>query len=75
MQTTREMADNFLESQKEIINSLQSASLPPIEAANRGAKRKVTICNIDIRINYNLLKLLYELIKLTQKFNILLLYD
>src|ERR671939_816087 len=35
IQTAREIADNFLESQKEIINSLQSAWLPQIDAANR----------------------------------------
>jgi hypothetical protein len=29
------MADNYLESQREIINSMQSACLPQIEAANR----------------------------------------
>jgi len=29
------MADNYLESQREIINSMQSALLPQIEAANR----------------------------------------
>ena len=29
------MADNYLESQREIINSLQSALVPQIEAANR----------------------------------------
>ena len=31
----REIADNFLDSQKEIINSFQSAWLPQIEAANK----------------------------------------
>ncbi len=35
IQAAREIADNYLESQKEIINSLQSAWLPQIEAANR----------------------------------------
>jgi hypothetical protein len=35
IQAAREMADNYIESQKEIINSLQSAWLPHIEAANR----------------------------------------
>ena len=29
------MADNYLESQREIINSLQSALVPQVEAANR----------------------------------------
>ena len=29
------MADNYLESQREIINSLQSAMVPQIEAANK----------------------------------------
>jgi hypothetical protein len=31
----RQMADNYLESQREIINSMQSALVPQIEAANR----------------------------------------
>ena len=35
IQAARQMADNYLESQKEIINSVQSALLPQIEAANR----------------------------------------
>ena len=35
IQATREIADNYLESQKEIINSLQSALVPQMEAANR----------------------------------------
>jgi hypothetical protein len=35
IQAARETADNYLESQKEIINSLQSAWVPQIEAANR----------------------------------------
>jgi hypothetical protein len=35
IQITREIADNYLESQKEIINSLQSAWIPQIEATNR----------------------------------------
>jgi Protein of unknown function (DUF2795) len=35
IESTREIADNFLESQKEIINSLQSALRPQIEATNR----------------------------------------
>src|SRR5689334_471756 len=35
IQAARQMADNYLESQREIINSLQSALLPQIEAANR----------------------------------------
>ncbi|HEY9491132.1 MAG TPA: hypothetical protein VIP56_04035, partial [Nitrososphaeraceae archaeon] len=35
IQTAREIADNYLESQKEIINSFQSSCLPQIEAANR----------------------------------------
>ena len=35
VQASREIADNFLESQKDIINSLQSAWLPQIEAINR----------------------------------------
>ena len=34
IQAARQMADNYLESQKEIINSLQSAWIPQIEAAN-----------------------------------------
>ncbi|MFL6422537.1 MAG: hypothetical protein ACJ71R_02975, partial [Nitrososphaeraceae archaeon] len=33
IQTAREIADNFLESQKEIINSLQSAWVPAVENA------------------------------------------
>jgi hypothetical protein len=35
IQAAKQMADNYLESQREIINSLQSAWLPQIEAANR----------------------------------------
>src|SRR6187200_2376326 len=35
IQAARQMADNYLESQREIINSLQSAMVPQIEAANR----------------------------------------
>ena len=35
IQAARQMADNYLESQREIINSLQSALLPQVEAANR----------------------------------------
>ena len=35
IQAARQMADNYLESQREIINSLQSALVPEIEAANR----------------------------------------
>jgi hypothetical protein len=35
IQAARQMADNYLESQREIINSMQSAMVPQIEAANR----------------------------------------
>ena len=35
IQAARQMADNYLESQREIINSMQSALLPQIEATNR----------------------------------------
>src|SRR6266508_4449233 len=35
IQAARQMADNYLESQREIINSLQSALVPQIEVANR----------------------------------------
>ncbi|MGA9151885.1 MAG: hypothetical protein WBZ36_15005 [Candidatus Nitrosopolaris sp.] len=35
LQTSREIADNYIESQKEIINLLQSSWIPQIEAANR----------------------------------------
>jgi hypothetical protein len=35
IQAARQMADNYLESQREIINSMQSAFVPQIEAANR----------------------------------------
>jgi hypothetical protein len=35
IQAARQMADNYLESQREIINSFQSALVPEIEAANR----------------------------------------
>jgi hypothetical protein len=35
IQSARETADNYIESQKEIINSLQSAWMPHIEKANR----------------------------------------
>ena len=35
IQAARQMADNYLESQREIINSFQSALLPQVEAANK----------------------------------------
>lgn len=35
LQTSREIADNYIESQKQIINLLQSSWIPQIEAANR----------------------------------------
>jgi vacuolar-type H+-ATPase subunit H len=35
IQAARQMADNYLESQREIINSVQSSLLPQVEAANR----------------------------------------
>src|SRR6476646_917829 len=35
IQAARQMADNYLESQREIINSMQSALVPQVEAANR----------------------------------------
>jgi hypothetical protein len=35
IQAARQMADNYLESQREIINSMQSTLVPQIEAANR----------------------------------------
>jgi catalase (peroxidase I) len=35
IQAARQIADNYLESQREIINSVQSALVPQIEAANR----------------------------------------
>jgi catalase (peroxidase I) len=35
IQAARQMADNYLELQREIINSMQSALVPQIEAANR----------------------------------------
>src|SRR5438067_4720788 len=35
IQAARQMADNYLESQREIINSMQSALLPQVEAVNR----------------------------------------
>jgi len=35
IQASREIADNYIESQKQIINSLQSALVPQIEKANR----------------------------------------
>jgi catalase (peroxidase I) len=35
IQAARQMANNYLESQRESINSMQSALLPQIEAANR----------------------------------------
>jgi hypothetical protein len=35
IQAARQMADNYLESQREIINSMQSAMIPQIEAANK----------------------------------------
>jgi predicted component of type VI protein secretion system len=35
IQASREIADNYIESQKQIINSLQSAWVPQIEEANR----------------------------------------
>ena len=42
IQAARQMADNYLESQREIINSLQSALVPEIEAANRPDKSNWT---------------------------------
>jgi hypothetical protein len=35
VQASREIADNYIESQKQIINSLQSAWVPQIEEANK----------------------------------------
>jgi hypothetical protein len=35
IQAARQMADNYLECQRELINSIQSACVPQIEAANR----------------------------------------
>src|SRR6187551_1856119 len=35
IQAARQMADNYLECQREIINSLQSAMVPQIDAANK----------------------------------------
>ena len=35
IQATREIADNYIDSQKEIINSFQSALIPQLENANR----------------------------------------
>ena len=35
IQAARQMADNYLECQREIINSIQSAMVPQIDAANR----------------------------------------
>ena len=35
IQAARQMSDNYLESQREIINSVQSALVPQVEAANR----------------------------------------
>jgi hypothetical protein len=35
IQAARQMADNYLESQREIINSLQTALVPQIESANK----------------------------------------
>jgi hypothetical protein len=35
IKAARQMADNYLESQREIINSLQSALVPQVEEANR----------------------------------------
>jgi type II secretory pathway pseudopilin PulG len=42
IQAARQMADNYLESQREIINSFQSALVPEIEAANRPDKSNWT---------------------------------
>jgi vacuolar-type H+-ATPase subunit H len=42
IQAARQMADNYLESQREIINSLQSALVPEIETANRPDKSNWT---------------------------------
>ena len=42
IQAARQIADNYLESQREIINSLQSALVPQIEAANRAVKSNWT---------------------------------
>ena len=42
IQAARQIADNYLESQREIINSFQSALVPEIEAANRPDKSNWT---------------------------------
>jgi vacuolar-type H+-ATPase subunit H len=42
IQAARQMSDNYLESQREIINSFQSALVPEIEAANRPDKSNWT---------------------------------
>ena len=42
IQAARQMADNYLESQREIINSFQSALVPEIETANRPDKSNWT---------------------------------
>ena len=42
IQAARQMADNYLESQREIINSFQSALVPQIDAANRPDKSNWT---------------------------------
>ena len=42
IQTARQMADNYLECQREIINSIQSAFVPQIEAANRAVTSNQT---------------------------------
>ena len=42
IQAARQMADNYLESQREIINSFQSALVPQIEATNRPDKSNWT---------------------------------
>ena len=49
IQAARQMADNYLESQREIINSMQSALLPQIEVvtSNWTTQTDLTLCKIS----------------------------
>jgi vacuolar-type H+-ATPase subunit H len=51
IQAARQIADNYLESQTEIINSFQSALVPQIEAANRLDKSNWT-CPRNVNEHY-----------------------
>jgi hypothetical protein len=52
IQAANKIADNYLESQKEIINSLQSAWVPQIEAANRAFALNWSVSPTQLSENY-----------------------